>query len=583
MAKKPPHVYPVPSNIKQIEMVRASKSVTLNSCDFLKESTELRVYQTVGALNMVLLKYMVLGDEPGLGKTLQTLSAYGVIRAATAGTQLMVFTTKSAKGQWGKEIDKFLQGVSYHVLTSEYRSKRTGKKLTGSAAREAQYEEQADVDVFISGYYPLQKEPRKLRTCRNGNCMVVFDEIHLLKNPKSMTYIGADYFLQEGVDRIYGLTATPIKNRLLEFYYLYKLVMPKLFPLVTHFKEEYCDQELKMVPQKGGKPRRIMEVTGYKNLDLFRQRIDPYFLRRTADDVGGELPGILSRKIEFTLSPSQDRLYREAVAGLVYERKVRHRYFEVKEAVEKLEAAGKEISPKMSEGYDLLSQKYEEILSGDFLKNNKNSALAFCQLIVNGPQWLGPDEEGDSAKEEAFEDLLEGEFAGQKMIVYTRFKSGIPRLEAICKKLGVKHTRVTGDENDKQRTAAMQAFQDPDGDVEVIFITDAGSASINLQAASIMLFFDSPWTWGDLVQIVGRARRLNSIHSHVTVAHMVATATIDERVLKVLAGKKDLVNRAVGPQPKELLCFDGVDTVFGDEDYNRSEIDLLFDEVFKVA
>lgn len=337
-----------------------------------------------------------------------------------------------------------------------------------------------------------------------------------------------------------------------------------------------------MVPQKGGPPKRIMEVKSYKNLDLFRERIDPYFLRRAADDVGGELPGILSRKIDFEMTPSQHKLYQEALAGQVYERKVRHRYFETKEKIEALEASGKEIPQKLVDAYDVLSAKYDEILSGDFLKNNKNSALAFCQLVANGPQWLGADEEGDSAKEEAFEDAMEGEYAGQKVIVYTRFKSGIPRLMAILDRLDIKHVKVTGDENDKQRTSAMEAFQNPDGDVSVIIITDAGSASINLQAAGFLMFFDSPWTWGDLVQIVGRARRLNSAHKHVGVIHFTAKSTIDERVLTVLAGKKDLVTKAVGAQPQGLLVFDGEEVKFDhDDDFTRSEIDILFDEVFK--
>jgi SNF2 family DNA or RNA helicase len=321
----------------------------------------------------------------------------------------------------------------------------------------------------------------------------------------------------------------------------------------------------------------MMEVIGYKNLDHFREVIAPYFFRRSADDVGSELPSIISRKIEFKMSPAQDHLYSEALAGVVYERKVRQRYLEITEKVN----AGAILPPKQQELYEALEVKYQEILAGDFLKKNKNSALAFCQLIANGPQWLGPDEEGSSGKEDALEDLLEGELSGQKVIIYTRYKSGIPRLIALATKLGIKTVKVTGDENDKQRDSAMEIFQNPDSGVDIIFITDAGSAAINLQISGILILFDSPWTWGDLVQIIGRARRLGSLHEFVRVYHMIALKTIDERVISVLFGKKDLVNQTVGKQAKGILEFEGEDAItpagVGD---TRSEVEILFEEVF---
>lgn len=580
MAPRPkkPHVYPIPSNYDQIKKVRQSTSVTLNTNKYVKETTVPRPYQTVGILNILLLKYFILGDDPGLGKTLQTLVAYAIAKSQNPNLQLMVFTTKSAKKQWGREVTKFLQGITFHVLSNNYRSTKLKKSFTGLKARDVQYEEHLGTDILISGYYPLMVEPHKLRNSRNADLMVVFDECQMLKNQKSKTHVGAEIFI-ENVSSVYGLTATPIKNRLLEFYYIFRIIMPKLFPLVTHFKLEFCDEEFKFIPQKGkdSKPKMIKEVIGYKNLDHFREIIAPYFFRRAADDVGSDLPAIMSRKITFDMSPAQSKLYREALTGVVYERKVRQRYLEFKEKID----GGAVLAPKTQELFDALEGKYEEILSGDFLKKNKSSALAYCQLIANGPKWLGADEEGESTKEEAFEDLLEGELDGQKVIVYTRFKSGIPRLMKIAEKLGVKYTRVTGDENDKQREAAMDVFQNPDSGVDIIFITDAGSAAINLQISGILVLFDCPWTWGDLVQLIGRARRLGSTHEFVRIYHMVSIGTIDERVLAVQGGKKELVNQTVGKQAKGILEFDGEDAVapIGLND-PRSEIEILFEDIF---
>jgi len=580
MARKE-HVYPKPTNLPDIEKIRKSKVVTLNPSPYVKETTKLRPYQTVGTLNFLLLKYFILGDDPGLGKTIQALVAYAIAKQYNPNLQLIVFTIKSAKGQWAGEVDKFLQGISCHVLSSAYKPLSGGKKLLGLAARKSQYEEHKGTDILITGYYPLKTEPRLLRSSRGEDLMVVFDECQMLKNNKSKTHVGAECLIEDA-KHIYGLTATPIKNRLTEFYYIYKIIMPKLMPKITHFKEQFCVEVLKDIPMKGGN-RKVKEVVDYKNLDKFSEVIAPYFFRRSADEVGGELPEIISKKVLFDMSPSQKELYKQTVAGLVSQKRIKQKYFEFKEKVEQLEVEGGEVPTKMLSTFTKLEEKYQEILKGTFLKNNKNAALAFCQLAANGPQWLGPEEQGTSAKEDALEELLEGDFSGQKVIVYSRYQSGVHRLEAICNRLGIKSTRVTGAEKDKERTEAMRVFQDKESGVDVIFITDAGSAAINLQVSGILVLFDSPWTWGDIVQVIGRARRLNSEHANVLVYHMVAKNTIDERVLEVLRGKKSLVNKAVGKQANGILDFgeqEDKKPQIVKEDL-RSEVDILFEEVFR--
>lgn len=576
-----PHKYVVPSNYDQIKKVRDSGKLSVKSCPYLKESTQLRDYQTVGCLNMAIINHMILADDPGLGKTLETLTAYGIAKNANKKLKLVVFTTKSSKSQWGGEIDRFMVGISYHVLQNNYKPKGSKKKLTGREARLSQYEEMVpEVDVFITGYYPLQIEPHQLAQAFGEDTMIVFDEVQALKNHKSKAHLGAEIIVKSAT-RVYGLTATPIKNRLLEFYYIFRIIVPDLFPGVTKWRDEFTIQEMKFIPQKGGKPKRVKEIKDYKNLDLFKSIIDPYFLKRSAEDVAKDLPGIISKKIEVQMSPAQARLYADAIAGIVYEGRVRQTYHQMMSKVEEAEESGTDLSEKFMGRYERICEKYEEILAGDFLKKNKNSALGFCQLISNGPQWLDPNEEGSSSKEEAFSDLMDGELYGSKVIVFTRFKSGIYRLRAITDKLGLKSVRVTGDENDKQRTEAMRVFQDKESDVEVIFITEAGSAAINLQTSGVLVFYDTPWSWGDLVQIIGRARRLGSDHANVLVYHMSSIGTIDDRVLDVLVMKKKLNEKILGVQASGALAFNGVVADVPDDFIDeRGEVNILFDEIF---
>jgi len=67
---KIPSVYP-----KLLEL-RKSKTASFKNNKYLKETTKLRYYQVIGALHMMLLNRMVLGDATGLGKTIENIAAY---------------------------------------------------------------------------------------------------------------------------------------------------------------------------------------------------------------------------------------------------------------------------------------------------------------------------------------------------------------------------------------------------------------------------------------------------------------------------------------------------------------------------
>jgi SNF2 family DNA or RNA helicase len=158
-----------------------------------------------------------------------------------------------------------------------------------------------------------------------------------------------------------------------------------------------------------------------------------------------------------------------------------------------------------------------------------------------------------------------GDFDGEKVIVFTRFRKLVDWAMPYFEKKGIKCVRVTGAESDDERDEAMARFQDAGSDVQVIWITTAGGEAINLQAAKAMIFYDTPWSAGDYLQILGRMIRIGSLHDRVYAIHLIADGTVDERVQKVLRKKMKLVEAILGKRLKgeeELdLQFDvGSDT-----------------------
>lgn len=550
-----------------LKKIRESKTVSLKPISMLRKEIvgidgkrspfKLRYYQVQAIFHLMSMKRMVLGDATGTGKTLCVIAALCYTWDKEPSNKAVVVATKSAVRQWANEVDKFATGITVYIADgSPAERKETYEQFidhpTGEGSTKA---------VLVMGYgslvrdwnqgstRPLKKngQPDTKKPMTPGllhsymkeieSLTVVFDEAAVFKSDRTKTWqVCADLSLM--AKRCYGLTATLLKNNLIEGFCIYKCIYPGVFTTKTKFYDLFC--HTKMQPVGGG--RKIPIITGYKNLELFRLRIDPFFLGRPKHEISDELPKLLTKEVKITLSKAEDQKYEEALTGIL----------------------------SLGDGE---VRDYEE--------NLRLTALIYCQQTVDSLSLLKYEEgqviedllldeqmevKATGSKEQAMLDLITGEFDDEKVIVYCRFASLIPRLQELCKKEGITSTAITGKVVDTKknpaRTNAMKKFQDLNSKVRVIFISDAGSESINLQAAAAMIFYDAPWSWGNYVQLLGRPIRIGSPHQHVVAVHLVAERpgrakkTIDHYTLQILQSKKDLIDKVLGESAVGALEFD---------------------------
>ena len=454
--------------------------------------------------------------------------------------RVIIVTPKSALRQWIAEFQRFTTGVKAYLVTGSFEQRvatyRAWAKYSGP-----------EKPVLLLNYALLIRDwdyGSVLPTRPDGkpdpkgvaspglldritkdipNLVTVFDESQAFKSTTTKTWQTCK-FLSDRSYRCYGLTATLLKNNLMEGYSIYKVIFSRVFTTKSKFMEDFCVTRKQAI--RGG--RQIPIVTGYKNLAQFRARIDPFFLGRPKHEVSDELPTLITKEVLCELSPIEDQKYDEALSGVL------------------------------------------ELGNGDVKDYEEHKAfvsLLYCQQVVNSLHLLKFDEKdgiGLSAKEEALTELLTEELEDEKVIVYTRFESHVARLQAVLKEAKVKSVRLTGKDKDEARRQAQNAFQDLSSDIRVIIITAAGSEAINLQSAGALIFYDAPWSWGDYVQIIGRMVRIGSPHQHVVVYHLIAERpeerpkkrrTIDHHTLALLRGKKDLIDKVLGESAVGALDF----------------------------
>jgi SNF2 family DNA or RNA helicase len=552
---------------EQLKKVRASKTVALKPIARLKDTIigfdgkpqpfKLRYYQVQGAYHLMLMKRLVLGDGTGLGKTVEAVAALAYLWEKEPNNKVIVVAPKSAIRQWASEIKRFTNGVKPILATGTAEERKEAYAAFLNAPTGPNDPKVVLIlnyailirDWNLDGFQPPalpngRPDPKKpvvpgildrVTTQIGSDLVVIYDEATAFKNMRTKTWEVAR-FLGDKAGRCYGLTATLLKNNLMEGYCIYKAIKPDLFGTKTKFYDDYCFIEMKQVARA-----RIPIILGYKNLDRFRETIDPFFLGRPRHAVSDELPTLTTREITFEITKAENAKYHEALEGLL----------------------------ELGDG-----------TVKDFEENKALVSLIYCQQIVNSLTQL-KFKEGDeilddfildetdthkvgslSSKEQALVDLLVDELDGEKTIVYTRFASLVPRLQDILKKNGIKSTRITGKENDKTRAKNQAAFQDMGSDTQVIFVTAAGTEAINLQAAAAMIFFDAPWSWGDYVQALGRMIRIGSPHPAVVAYHLMAERggedrkTIDHHVLKLLRKKKGLIDKVLGESAVGALKFE---------------------------
>jgi len=453
---------------------------------------------------------MLLGDAVGLGKTIQAILAYARSLEKYPELRLVIVCPTTLIYQWKSEIKKFTDGIEVCVVTSK---KPPKQRMFDYSLFEKNYH------VLIISYGLLVNDLEYL--IKFENFMIVFDEITQLKTGsmqkvtklvkgEKVRAVSASRRHLAGLrmvmkaKKVVGLSATVVKNRIMELWSIFNIIQPGLFPDENKFKNRYCTFEEKFIWTKWGRTR-IKEISGYKNITHLRQTIEPFYLGRRKSEVALELPKIINREIFVDMEGKQLKIYEQAFNGFV------------------------------------------DTFEGERKELNSLSKLLYCQLISDSTEIMEEPVKAKSAKVDELIRLLTEELSDEKIIIFSKFERLVSHVEKILQKKKINVLRITGKESQEARETNKIKFQTKD-DQNIIFITTAGGEGINLQAASVVLFFDLPFSAGDYIQVVGRAHRIGSKHDSLMILHLMSRGTTDEHVLNILRNKIGLIEKIFDEQ-----------------------------------
>ncbi len=357
-----------------------------------------------------------------------------------------------------------------------------GRRLTARGA-----------DVIITSYGIVRAEKGRFR--RRGWQAVVADEAQNLKNPGSAQTRAIKSL--KSVVRV-ALTGTPVENRLLD-----------LWSLMDFLNPGYLGS------QKAFTRRFSLPVEKYRDeraVGLLRRAVAPLVLRRQKIDrsIMTDLPDKVVRAEYCRHTPTQAGLYQRVVEE-TWQSIERSQGIERKGRVLQLITALKQICnhPAHYTGRGSLSRN----LSG------------------KADRALGLLEEFDSQ--------------GEKALVFTQYrKMGDILLHLIREELGQEPLFFHGSLSRKARQSLVDAFQNDSHPSVMIVSLRAGGTGLNLTAATRVIHYDLWWNPAVETQAEDRTYRLGQ-DRNVMVHRLITSGTLEEKIDRIMADKKELAQLAV--------------------------------------
>ncbi len=512
--------------------------------------TMLLPHQVQAALHVIdsVRPRVLIADEVGLGKTIEAgliikelLLKYGYTSALVAVPAPLIY-------QWAAELkEKFNEDFTI---------------ITGPVLRRNPHILDHSSKIIVS--IDLLRDPRHWEKFLERNYEVaVFDEAHRLRKDGSKTTRGYQFAEKVAAQckALILLSATPFRGKIEEIYYLIQLIDPDILGPYHSFINQYGE---------GGGGR-------------LKDTLSPVVIRRRKIEVGG-FTRRFARTVKLTLNPLERAFYdavseyvrKEYNRALESEQTVRafvmitfqklldSSCFAVSEALrkrkEKLEGiyfrharpgeSGEdanseslfEIDPENPEFFDEsdLGETPEEIIDSDKVFDPveiRKEIFSLTRLIE-----MGKKIENDSKLTALKNSLQNVKKAGhEKIIIFTQFKKTLFYLEEHLKQeyqITVFHGGMSG----REKEEAIEEFFKR---TEILICTEAGGEGRNLQAATVLVNYDLPWSPLRVEQRIGRIHRFGQ-KSDVYILNFATKDTIAEKVIDILEKKILLFEDAFG-------------------------------------
>ena len=458
-------------------------------------------YQREGICFGLEHKRIIIGDEPGLGKTLQSI---GIVDTANA-YPCLVICPSSLKINWQREFEKFTD-KSAIVLDNNVRT--TWGYLLSMGVHQVAIVNYESLRKFFVWDIRGGKQFRLKDVVFNPQIQafksIIIDESHRVKDPSAQQTIFTKG-LSVGKDWCILLSGTPVVNRP-EDLIAQLSIMNRLgeFGGRAKFIADYCTD-----------PKDKTAKSAVPLSELSRQLYDTCMIRREKAKVLPQLPD--KTRVDLYVDISNDKEYNLAAEDLAA-------YLQ-----EYTECTDWEIRRKMRMEALVKFMTLRSLAT----KGKISQAVDFIRTFLD---------------------------SGKKLIVFCSLHEIVDELQKVFPRA----VTVTGRDSAINKQASVDAFQNNPNVQLIICSIKAAGVGLTLTASSSVAFIELPWTFCDCAQCEDRAHRIGQ-KSNVTCYYLLAKGTIDGVIYRLIQDKKNVANQIMNSDdniPTDEIYFDELVNLF---------------------
>jgi SNF2 family DNA or RNA helicase len=477
-------------------------------------------FQRGGVSWLVTQKRAALTDPRGNGKSPQLIRAFQVLRMRGVKGPALIVAPPPAVREWARKLDAWAPEL-------------TVRTVYGTALRRRQALEEP-ADVYVIGWptlrfhtrlaaYPSQAfvrcpehggtddrvtpgrcevHPKEL----NGIAfsVIIPDEAHRMKDARSKQTRGV-WWLAGEAEYFWPATGTISAETIADVWPILHGIDPKDAPARSRYLDLYAEKRLQW---HGG-----AEILGLKpeTERFYHTAVQPTMRRIPRELARPQQPPLLPPEFRYPeMTPAQAKLYRQVK----------------REFLADIDGRGTMVPDNAVVRFSRLCQ-----LAGATIDlGDGEDADGFTKQRV---KLCRPSNKADDIL-----DFLEDN-PGPLVVA-----ANSPQLVALCREKLHEHkitsTAIIGGMNYDQQDAAQQAFQN--GDVQVIFITAAGSEAIDLFRASVIYFAQPDPSFMSRDQKVGRVDRMGQQYA-VRQVYAITPGTVDKRLYDLGCEKEERANQ----------------------------------------
>ncbi|CAN5293321.1 hypothetical protein BH09BAC2_BH09BAC2_03790 [soil metagenome] len=461
----------------------------------------LRPYQTSGFHWLNYLNEVswggILADDMGLGKTIQALTMLKHYTDVNGQLQAMVVCPTTLIYNWENEIKKFTPDLTYRIHHGSTRTKNLA--------------EISEANILITTYGTLRSDIQMFMELRYD--YVVLDESQAIKNPSSKVAKAA--CLLNAKNRL-CMSGTPLQNNTFDIFAQMNFLNPGLLGSVEFFRNEFATP----IDKFGEKEQK----------EHLRKLLYPFILRRTKEQVAGDLPD-KTETILFCEMEEEQRIiydayrnvYRDKILGVIDEQGIQRSQLTILQGLMKLR--------QICDSPAILNEE----------EKYPNHSIKLDELVREITENIGE----------------------HKALVFSQFLGMLGLIREKLKENGVPYEYFDGSTSAPDRQKAIQNFQNNDECRVFLISLKAGGVGLNLTAADYVYIVD-PW-WNPAVeqQAIDRTHRIGQT-KNIFAYRMICKDTIEDKIL-LLQDKKRIL-------AKELISDD---TSFV-KSLSKADVEYLF-------